>query len=78
MLSPEGFNPARLESELTVYAHKLVEKHPKAGAILLQCSDLPPFAWAIQNATGLPVYDMNTLITWVEAAAVRRPYSGLI
>ena len=78
MLSPEGFNPARLESELTVYARKLVEKHPEAGAILLQCSDLPPFAWAIQNATGLPVHDMNTLITWVEAAAVRRPYSGLI
>jgi hypothetical protein len=78
MLSPEGFNPARLEAELTVYAHELVEKHPEAGAILLQCSDLPPFAWAIQNATGLPVYDMNTLITWVHAAAVRQPYDGII
>jgi len=78
MLSPEGFNPARLESELAVYAHELVEKHPEAGAILLQCSDLPPFAWAIQNATGLPVYDMNTLIAWVHSAAVRQPYSGII
>jgi len=78
MLSPEGFNPARLESELATYASQLVEKHPEAGAILLQCSDLPPFAWAIQNATGLPVYDMNTLIGWVHAAAVRRPYDGII
>jgi len=78
MLSPEGFNPARLESELATYAHELVEKHPETGAILLQCSDLPPFAWAIQNATGLPVYDMNTLITWVHAAAVRQPYNGII
>jgi len=78
MLSPEGFNPARLESELTSYAHGLVQKYPDAGAIVLQCSDLPPFAWAIQNATGLPVYDMNTLITWVHAAVVRQPYNGII
>jgi len=78
MLSPEGFNPARLESELASFARNLAEKHPEAGAILLQCSDLPPFAWAIQNATGLPVYDMNTLIGWVHAAAVRRPYDGII
>ena len=78
MLSPEGFNPAKLESELAVYASQLVEKHPEAGAIVLQCSDLPPFAWAIQNATALPVYDMNTLIDWVQAAAVRQPYDGVI
>jgi hypothetical protein len=78
MLSPDGFNPARLESELATYAHQLVEKYPEAGAILLQCSDLPPFAWAIQNATGLPVYDMNTLIGWVHSAAVRQPYNGII
>ncbi len=45
-----------------VTCRELVEKRPEAGAILLQCSDLPPFAWPIQNATGLPVYDMNTLI----------------
>ena len=78
MLSPEGFNPARLETGLAEYARKLFSEHPETGAILLQCSDLPPFAWAIQNATGLPVYDMNTLIGWVHGAAVRRPYDGII
>ncbi len=78
MLSPEGFNPAKLESQLSEYVRNLARKHPDAGAIVLQCSDLPPFAWAIQNATGLPVYDMNTLISWVHAAAVRQPYNGII
>ncbi len=78
MLSPEGFNPSKLESQLSEHARDLVKKHPEAGAILLQCSDLPPFAWAIQNATGLPVYDMNSLISWVHAAAARQPYDGII
>jgi len=78
MLSPEGFNPAKLESSLAAHVRDLVARHPEAGAILLQCSDLPPFARAIQNATGLPVFDMNTLISWVHAAVVRRTYDGII
>jgi len=78
MLSPGGFNPAVLETGLAVQVRKLVLKSPEIGAILLQCSDLPPYAWAIQRASGLPVFDMNTLITWVHAAVVRRPYNGII
>jgi len=78
MLSPEGFNPAALETALTAYVSDLLARHPESGAILLQCSDLPPFAWAIQNATGLPVFDMNTLISWVYTAVVRHTYDGII
>jgi hypothetical protein len=78
MLSPEGFNPALLRAQLQDYARDLVGKHHEAGAILLQCSDLPPFAHAIQAASGLPVFDMNTLIHWVYCAVVRRPYEGII
>ncbi len=78
MLSPEGFNPAQLECALAAHVEDLLARHPEAGAILLQCSDLPPFAAGIQNMTGLPVFDMNTLISWVHAAVVRRTYDGIL
>jgi len=48
------------------------------GAILLECSDLPPYAYAIQAATGLPVFDFTTMINFVHSTLVRRPFSGSI
>jgi len=49
---------------------------PGVRAILIQCSELPPFAADIQAATGLPVFDMTTLIRWLALATDCRPYSG--
>jgi hypothetical protein len=49
---------------------------PGVSAILIQCSELPPFAADIQAATGLPVFDMTTLIRWLGLATDCRPYSG--
>jgi len=34
-----------------------LQKYPQSRAILLECTELPQFADAIRNATGLPVYD---------------------
>jgi len=34
--------------------------HPKIRAILLECTELPPYSDAIRAATGLPVYDSIT------------------
>ena len=72
------FDSCRLEQELVGLAEQLVEEHPEIGAILLECSDMPPYAWAIQNAIKLPVFDFITLIDWVQRAVVRRPFAGFI
>jgi len=37
-----------------------LKKYPQSRAILLECTELPQFADAIRNATGLPVYDAIT------------------
>lgn len=48
------------------------------GALLLQCSDLPPFAAYFQSRFRLPVYDMTGLVTWLHHAVVRRDFSGFL
>ena len=48
------------------------------GAILLECSDLPPFAHMIQAATNLPVFDFTTLHNWLYNAVCRRPFTGFL
>ncbi|MFA7565960.1 MAG: aspartate/glutamate racemase family protein [Alkalispirochaeta sp.] len=48
------------------------------GAILLECSLLPPYAAAVRRHTGLPVFDYNTMIRYVFQAVVPRQFSGFM
>lgn len=48
------------------------------GAILFECSDLPPYAYAVQAAIQLPVFDFNTLIRFLHKATTQAPYCGWI
>lgn len=55
-----------------------VNLHPEVGAILLECSDLPPYAADIQEATGLPVFDFITLANWAYHAVSQPRYYGYL
>jgi len=68
----------KVEKEVVNTVTKLVAKHRKIGAILLECSDLPPYAAAVQEAVGLPVFDFVTMINYVFSAVVRRRFQGFL
>ena len=63
--------------EVVDVARKLVREHPEVKALLLECVDLPPYAHAVQEAVGLPVFDMTTLTAHFQSALVRRPFTGV-
>ena len=52
---------------------RLSSRHPELGAIVLECTNMPPYADAVRAATGLPVHDITTLIA--ARFAARRPMS---
>ena len=66
-----------LEAEVVEGARRLVAQHPDIGALLLECSDMPPFAAAVQRAVRLPVFDFITMIRWIYSAVVQKPYEGM-
>jgi len=49
-------------------ARRLVGEHPDLGAIVLECTNMPPYTADIQRETGLPVFDIVSLVTLVHAA----------
>ena len=49
-------------------ARRLVAEHPDVGAIVLECTNMPPYAADIQRATGLPVFDIVSLVTLLHGA----------
>ena len=63
------------EAQVVTAAKELVVNHPDVGALVLECTNLPPYAAAIQKATGLPVWDAASLIRWAHGAVRQRPYS---
>ncbi|MBM7046208.1 aspartate/glutamate racemase family protein [Rhizobium lusitanum] len=65
-----------IEREVTEVARRLVADNPEVRSILLECSDLPPYAHAVQKATGRPVFDFVTMINYVAQTVARRPYVG--
>lgn len=51
-----------LVKELVSLAKYAIEQDPTIGAFVLECTQMPPTSKAIQAATGLPVYDVITMI----------------
>ena len=68
----------KIQDEVVSVAEKLVKDHPDIGAILLECSDLPPYAHAVQAVVRLPVFDFFTMINYIHTALVRSPFSGFM
>ncbi|MCK5522406.1 MAG: hypothetical protein KAI83_04655 [Thiomargarita sp.] len=52
---------AQFEKEVVSVAKRLIDENREVGAIVLECTDLPPFAAIIRRKTGLPVFDIVTL-----------------
>lgn len=67
-----------VRQEVVHAAMSLVESRPNVRSILLECSDMPPYARAVQEATGLPVWDFVTLIDWVFEGVVKRDFAGFV
>ena len=71
-------DPSRVEAEVVAAGRRMVAKAPTIGAMLLECSLLPPYAAALSAAVGLPVFDYITMINYVFSAVIKQRYSGFL
>lgn len=67
-----------IQSEVVSAAKRLQQDNPGIRAILLECTDMPPYAHRIQAQLNLPVFDLTTLATMVHNAVVRTEYQGFM
>lgn len=63
-----------VQADVVAAAEELVRRNPSVAAILFECTDLPPYADAVVAATGLPVYDITSMIEWAHRAVRPRRY----
>ena len=48
-------------------AKALVAAHPEIGALVLECTNMLPYAADIQRSIALPVYSMASFVTWFQS-----------
>ena len=74
----EKLDMDRLEKEVLSVVDTLTKENPEMGALVIECTDFPPFAWLIQRKTNFPVFDIITLTNMVSEAVVRSNYEGIM
>jgi Asp/Glu/hydantoin racemase len=65
---------AAAEQDILDAGRALVAAHPEVGAIVLECTNMPPYAAALQAELGLPVHDVVSLIGHLHAGLRPRHY----
>jgi hypothetical protein len=69
------YAPAEVEKVLVRATEDLISEYPDVGAIVLECTEMPIYAKAVHEATGLLVFDSADLVRYVHSAVYKNRYS---
>jgi Asp/Glu/Hydantoin racemase len=63
---------AAAERDILEAGAQLIARHPEVGAVLLECTNMCPYARALRDRLGLPVFDMVSFVVWFHGGLVPR------
>ena len=58
---------AQAAQDILEAGQSLLARHADIGAIVLECTNMPPYAYMLREELGVPIYDIYSLITWWHA-----------
>ena len=53
---------------------RLVREHAGVGAIVLECTNMVPYAADLRQSLGLPVFSIYTFVQWFQSALLPRAF----
>ena len=75
---PQKMDVPKIEAEVVAVVKKLIIEEPEVRALVIECTNLPPFASAIQKEIGLLIFDIVTLTKMVHEVAMRTVFTGFL
>ncbi|MBX2883748.1 MAG: aspartate/glutamate racemase family protein [Granulosicoccus sp.] len=66
------------EKDLIEAADILTGNNPGVGAIVLECTNMVPFAASIRRHTGKPVYSIFTLVQWFQQGLMPQRFAACL
>jgi Asp/Glu/hydantoin racemase len=70
----ERLDAALAERDIRAAGDALVARHADIGAIVLECTNMAPYARALSERLRLPVFDSYAFATWFHAGLVPRDF----
>lgn len=70
----ERLDVGKARADNIAAAQRLVREHSDIGAIVLECTNMVPYAADISRATGLPVHSIYSFVLWFQAGLVPRVF----
>ena len=70
----ERLDVAAAERDIFEAGDRLVAEHPEVGAIVLECTNMVPYARALRERLRLPVFDMYAFAAWFHAGLSPRDF----
>ncbi len=61
-------------ADLIDAGNQLVRDFPEVGAIVLECTNMTPYAADLRQTLGLPIYSIYTFVTWFQAGLMPRVF----
>ena len=70
----ERLDVAAAERDIFAAGDALVANHRDIGAVLLECTNMVPYARALSQRLRLPVFSIYTFVTWFQSGLVPRDF----
>jgi hypothetical protein len=71
----DDMDVAKAEQDIVDAGKSLTAAHPEVGAVVLECTNMPPYAAALSETLRLPVFDIYSMITWFHAGLRPRRFT---
>jgi hypothetical protein len=70
----ERLDVAAAEHDILAAGDRLVTSHDGIGAVLLECTNMVPYAHALSQRLRLPVFSIYTFVTWFHSGLIPREF----
>lgn len=72
----ERLDVAAAERDILDAGDALITQYPATGAVVLECTNMVPYARALSARLRLPVYSIHSLVSWFHAGLVPRDFAS--
>jgi len=70
----ERLDAALAERDILDAGDQLIARHPETGAVLLECTNMVPYARALSDHLRLPVFSIYSFVAWFQSGLVPRDF----